>query len=308
MTYVQHARLLQATIFCALFGVVATASAALDALFSKDVVVAKMATTELKGASLLRTISSQNPDTRKALKEQAEALSTLAKTEVLRQALLAKARADQLERRPDVVALMERAAEQALLERYLDIKSAPPSNYPTKHDIETAYQENKNAFTIPPAVKVAQILIRVAPDAPKMDADRAERKAKEVYTRAGVPGADFGILAKMFSDDKESNTKGGVVGWLEVPKLLPEVRTTISELAIDVVSKPVRTKFGWQIFKVLERRDAVLRPLADVTPALVIVLRKQRAEENRKALIKEQQDMGITVDEAALDEVRKKIE
>lgn len=67
-------------------------------------------------------------------------------------------------------------------------------------------------------------------------------------------GADFGELAKLMSDDPGSANEGGEMGWTGPGTFVPEFENVANTLDIGVVSEPFRTRFGWHILEVLDRR------------------------------------------------------
>jgi peptidyl-prolyl cis-trans isomerase SurA len=69
-------------------------------------------------------------------------------------------------------------------------------------------------------------------------------------------GADFAILAKAHSDDKISALNGGDLDWINPGSLVPEFETTMNQLDVNSISKPVKTKYGWHIIEVMERRES----------------------------------------------------
>lgn len=275
----------------------------------KDRVAVRFNGLDVRTSTVQQVIQAQSEASRKILKEQPEALPTLLRNEAVRKAVIAKARQEGFEAKPEIKFMMERIAEQALLERYLEQKSAPEPGYPSAAELEAAYQANRANFVKPARARLAQILVRVAPDAPKADADKAEARAKEAAAKAAAANADFGALAKTYSDDAPSNQNGGEVGWLDVPGLMEEIRTAVAALPVGGVSKPVKTRFGWQVVKVLEREEEGVRPLAEVSQALANALRRKKAEENRQKWLADfQATTKPVIEDKALAELRKKLE
>jgi len=70
-----------------------------------------------------------------------------------------------------------------------------------------------------------------------------------------VNGADFNELARANSDDGGSAVKGGDLGWLSPGDTIPPFEKAMDALAVDELSKPFETQFGWHIVQVLGRRD-----------------------------------------------------
>jgi peptidyl-prolyl cis-trans isomerase SurA len=85
------------------------------------------------------------------------------------------------------------------------------------------------------------------------DADARSRLAN--LRERIINGDDFATLARSHSDDKASAIKGGDLGWSTPGNLVPEFEEQMNALAINEVSQPFETQFGWHIVQVLGRRD-----------------------------------------------------
>lgn len=77
-------------------------------------------------------------------------------------------------------------------------------------------------------------------------------------------GEDFATLSKEFSEDPGSALKGGELGWSTPGMFVPEFEQTMSGIALDEVSNPFRSQYGWHILQVTDRRmqdfsDNILR-------------------------------------------------
>lgn len=85
--------------------------------------------------------------------------------------------------------------------------------------------------------------------------DDAKKKADEVLIKVKEDKADFGALAKEFSEDTGSQTNGGDLGWFGAGKMVKEFEEATTKLALGQVSDPVKTRFGYHIIKLMEKRD-----------------------------------------------------
>ncbi len=70
-----------------------------------------------------------------------------------------------------------------------------------------------------------------------------------------LAGESFEALAREYSDDPSSALSGGDMGWAESTSFVPEFGAAMDNVEIDVLSEPFRTKFGWHVLEVQERRD-----------------------------------------------------
>ncbi len=84
----------------------------------------------------------------------------------------------------------------------------------------------------------------------------AEAKARLAQLRDRIEnGEDFAELARANSDDRASALQGGDLGWLNPGDTVPEFESELNEIAVGGLSEPFKTRFGWHIVQVLERRE-----------------------------------------------------
>ncbi|MEE8307457.1 MAG: peptidylprolyl isomerase, partial [Gammaproteobacteria bacterium] len=100
-------------------------------------------------------------------------------------------------------------------------------------------------------VRVRHILI-----SPNEILDTAAAEQKMVGIRNQIVGGEeFSAIAKAVSEDPISAADGGDLGWAPAGTFAPEFEQTITASAIGTISEPFRTRFGWHILEVLERRQ-----------------------------------------------------
>lgn len=66
-------------------------------------------------------------------------------------------------------------------------------------------------------------------------------------------GDNFETIARSHSDDKGSAIKGGNLGWVLPGAMVPQFENAMDSLAINTISSPVQTEFGWHLIQVLGR-------------------------------------------------------
>ncbi len=98
--------------------------------------------------------------------------------------------------------------------------------------------------------RVRHILIK-----PSAIRDEAQSQAFAEELRARIiAGEEFFALAQAHSDDTGSINSGGDLGWANPNDLVPTFREVMEASTVNVISEPFRTRFGWHILEVLERR------------------------------------------------------
>ena len=251
---------------------------------AEDPIVGKMGTVEIKASDIRRIIDAQPPDVRKQITGASE-LDRLVRSELVRQSLLTEAKSKGWDKKPEVVLMMERARDQALLQMYVSNLARPPAEYPTEDDVRKAYEANRATFVVPAQFNLAQIFIASPEDADKATAAAAQRKAMELAAKAKASGADFAKLARDNSDPLDGVPKGGDIGWVTATQLLPETRSVVEKLDKGEVGGPIRTSNGWHVVKLMDRRPASTRSLAEAHDSIANQLRTRRAQEIERGYI-----------------------
>lgn len=99
-----------------------------------------------------------------------------------------------------------------------------------------------------------------------------ESKAKSVYNQLKI-GADFGVLASMYSIDTTTKDKGGDLGWFTKGKMVPDFEAGVWSMKVGAINPPIKTTYGYHLVQVLghevrplnetEYNDAVTKTFSD---------------------------------------------
>lgn len=118
----------------------------------------------------------------------------------------------------------------------------------------------------------------------------AETKTEihDVY-KALKAGGDFATLAKKHSEDPGSALKGGDLGWSSSSDFVPAFAAMVDSTELNTLTKPFRSKFGWHILEVQERRMEDMSEESMKNKA-VQILHKQRFEDELQKWLKEIRD------------------
>ena len=100
-------------------------------------------------------------------------------------------------------------------------------------------------------VEIAQIVI----NAPTTQASIKEVKDQlREYKKRVLEGEKFSTLAVLYSEDKGSAVKGGEIGFVGKAEVEPEFSSAAFKLKVGGVSPIVKTRFGYHIIQLIERR------------------------------------------------------
>jgi len=127
----------------------------------------------------------------------------------------------------------------------------------------------------------------------------ADAKAKIDRLRDRIElGAKFEDLAKLNSEDA-SAAKGGDLGWLNPGDTVPAFEQAMNKLAINQLSPPVRTTFGWHLIQVIARRKQDVTADRERTQAQ-LAIRQRKSDEGFEDFVRLTRDRAYV--EIRLDE------
>lgn len=111
-----------------------------------------------------------------------------------------------------------------------------------------------------------------------MTDEQAQELIEQLRARA-LAGEDFGDLAREYSEDIGSAQEGGELGWTVPGQMVPEFEAAMAATAVDQISQPVQTQFGWHIIKVEGRREEDMSNQASRAKAMDYVHNRKYQEE-----------------------------
>ena len=151
------------------------------------------------------------------------------------------------------------------------------------------YEENKDVyFKTTPQIKARHILVK--------DKKLAEKLINELKGLHGKALEEkFAELAKKYSVGP-SKVQGGELGWFDPKQMVPEFAKAAEELKPgEITLKPVKTRFGYHIILVEDKKTNNYMPFNKVKPQIIAYLKQLklkkeidsiRKNENVKYLVK----------------------
>lgn len=153
-------------------------------------------------------------------------------------------------------------------------------------DLQAEYDKYVRMEQADPEVHARHILVSVAANASKEQVDKAYQKAKALAEEARKPGVDFTALAKAKSEGP-SKEDGGDLGFFRRGVMVPEFDKVAFSLPEGAVSEPVRSRFGWHVIKVEEKRLVGVKSFDEMKPELQDRLMKGQLEKYTEQYVKE---------------------
>jgi len=215
--------------------------------------VARVNGATISADTYTRLVAGYESDTREAASPEMRAriLDRLVEEELLVQRGLELGLAESDRRvRADIVQAVIRAA-------IAEAESAAP----TERELRAFYEEQREFFTTPGRLRIAQLFVRV-----KDAADDAPARARAEQARARLAaGAELAAVRAALGDAEVSVTPDALLPPAKLREYVgPSVLRLALEAELGVWSAPVRSGAGYHVLSVVEREPASTPPLEEI--------------------------------------------
>jgi peptidyl-prolyl cis-trans isomerase D len=140
-------------------------------------------------------------------------------------------------------------------------------------DVKRAYDDNIEQYSTPEQIRASHILLKTE----GKDDAAVKAKAEDILKQAKA-GADFGELAKKYSEDDSNAKNGGDLDYFGHGKMVPEFDAVAFTLQPGQISDLVKTQFGYHIIKLTDKKPGTTRPFAELRQQLADQLSYERAQ------------------------------
>lgn len=265
-----------------------------------DPTVGSIGDIELHQSEVVASLGTLGSVDREALARDPSALNQLVRSLLVQRVVLKEALEKKWEAEPATQALIKSTREAAISDSYLKAQSRPPESYPSEGELKLAYETGRAALTVPRSFRLAQIFVA--------DETGAEKKLKAVQQRLKENPAGFEKLARELSEEKESASRDGEIGWLNEQQIQPEILAQMPKLKLHVVSAPIKLKDGWHLLKVLDVREPFTPIFDQVRVQLAQRLRAEKARANMQSYMsKLLHNHPVAVNEVALSKLLQEV-
>lgn len=136
--------------------------------------------------------------------------------------------------------------------------------------VTEAYERMKND------IRASHIMVALEEDASPADTLKAYKEAYKIYKEAKT-GVDFADLANRKSEDPSVKQNNGDLGWFSAFRMVYEFENAAYNTPKGEVSGPVRSRFGYHIIKVTDKRDA----MPEMQVAHIMIRHDNDADQNQ---------------------------
>lgn len=139
---------------------------------------------------------------------------------------------------------------------------------PSKQAVLQYYEDNKEQLKSPEQIRVGHIVKHINWQTDEEAAQNIIRQALEELKK----GAVFETLAQKYSDCPEN---GGDLGYITTGEMVEEFEDVVFNLGVGQASDIFRTRFGYHIAKVYDRKPPVIPELKEVKSQIADALKEQ---------------------------------
>ncbi len=262
-------------------------------------VVAQAGSITLDGSDVRALVASLPSQTRAVVRSSLGSLEQVVQGDLVRRAVLKDAEASGFDHDPATIDQLNQVRDEALASLWIASKAAIPADYPSETDVEAAFNANRQALAAPTQYRIAQIFISAPDGGDPAKLATALRKAADIAGQ--IATGDFSQLAQQKSEDPQSASRGGDLGYLPANRILPDILAAVGHLKPGQVVGPVKTAQGLHFLKLEDEKPGVVPTLAQAHDSLVTALRARRTAQLRQAYLSTYSArLGMTVNQIEL--------
>jgi len=146
-------------------------------------------------------------------------------------------------------------------------------------EVEAYYKQNLQRFTEPAEVELAEILFLTE----GKDKAQVRRHAEEVLARLKASGV-FEDEAKKSSEGPTAS-RGGNIGAFKKGSMAPALEAVVFQMKPGEISDVIETDYGFQIVKLVNKKENQVKPLAEVRPIITNELYMKKAQPELKEFL-----------------------
>jgi len=227
----------------------------------------------VKKSDVDRMLTYYPPETQQRLQEYPAEKETLVKRMLEIKIIADVAKKEKFDQQTEIKKQLAYVADDFLSREYL-AKVVMKNATVSEADLKEFYTQNKEQLGVPEQVRARHILFKVDPASSEDEKKQAKARAEAILKRVKA-GEDFEKLARIYSDDQTSKTKGGDLGYFSPGRMVPEFEGAAFYTDPGETSDIVETKYGYHIIKVEDHIDARERSFEEMKDTIKEKLQQQ---------------------------------
>lgn len=161
----------------------------------------------------------------------------------------------------------------------------------SEQQIQRSYEENQSNYYTPTQWQVAHILLAIDPNMSDEQQQRVKQRAEELYRSLEKDPTQFDRYVKTLSDDKISAAKDGILPWIVAGQSEFD-KALVNMTRPGQITTPVKTPHGYELFKLVAYKPALVKPLREVHDQIQDQLKVDVAQANYAQALEKLSDLS----------------
>jgi foldase protein PrsA len=171
-------------------------------------------------------------------------------------------------------------------------------------EISKYYEDNKSTlFTNPEQIKISHILVQYGDQDPTKKTKEAALEKINMVAQKIKDGETFENMANKYSEDANSNTLSGDIGYFSTGQLVKEFEDVAFKLEVGKVSNVVETQYGFHIILVTDKKASSVKTLDEVKDSIKSYLESNLKNEKFNAFLLKLKDGAAIKYNKAIEEI-----
>ncbi len=137
------------------------------------------------------------------------------------------------------------------------------------------YDSHRDQFFLPERRNVSHLFLAAPPETPA-DVVEAKRVAINALSGRLAAGEDFAGLVAQNSEDEATKLGGGELGYFSAKRMPADLVEAAAKLGLGEISKPVRTRLGFHILKLVDVQAARQQAFDEVRGDIAVILANEK--------------------------------
>ncbi|MEO5721242.1 MAG: peptidylprolyl isomerase [Chthoniobacterales bacterium] len=150
--------------------------------------------------------------------------------------------------------LREMVSDHLIVRHWIEEQIAPALTA-TDDECREIYESEPARFELPPRFRASHLFV-AAPEGTALEVVLEKRSFAQGLSVRLLAGEGLADLAQEASEDEETKTRGGDLGYFSAWRMPPDFLTELAKLSVGQTSPPVQCRLGFHIVALTERRPA----------------------------------------------------
>ncbi|MFH1414477.1 MAG: peptidylprolyl isomerase [Elusimicrobiota bacterium] len=169
-----------------------------------------------------------------------------------------------------------------LINQNVNGKISPPPD----EELKIYYDEHQSEMMSPEQIRVRHILITTSEERPQ---EESKKKIDEIYEMAKKDPSKFSSFAEEHSEGP-SASQGGDLGYFSKGEMVKEFEEVAFAMEVGDISKPVKTRFGYHVIKLIGKRSSEKKTFSEAKDKLKSLLYQMKMEKQYEKFLRELRD------------------